>query len=94
MTRVELKTLIVEVDLKLQFLCFFTSLCDYGNADLHARGTTTITRARYNDVARLLDERNKWVLSKNCTPFTNYINETYNTQKDNAKYIDVVNANV
>ena len=59
MTRVELKTLIVEVDLKLQFLCLFTSLCDYGNADLHARGTTTITRARYNDVARLLDERNK-----------------------------------
>ena len=59
MTRVELKTLIVEVDLKLQFLCSFTSLCDYGNADLHARGTITITRRGDSDVVRLLDEINK-----------------------------------
>ena len=88
MTRVERKTLIVKLDLKLRCLCFFTSSCDYSNADIHASGTITITRGGDSD------EINKWVIFKNCTPFTNYINETYNTQKDNAKYINVANANV
>ena len=94
MTRVERKTLIVELDLKLRCLCFFTSSCDYSNADIHASGTITITRRGDSDVVRLLDEINKWVIFKNGTPFTNYINETYNTQKNNAKNIDVTNANV
>ena len=78
----------MELDLKLRCLCFFTSLCDYSNADIHASGTITSTRRGDSD------EINKWVIFKNCTPFTNYINETYNTQKDNAKYINVANANV
>ena len=39
---------------------------------------------------RLLDERNKGVICKNCAPFTNCISEISNTQIDNAKHIDVV----
>ena len=37
---------------------------------------------------RRLDERNKGVIFKICAPFTG--SEINNTEKDNAKYIDVV----
>ena len=37
-----------------------------------------------------LDERDKGVIFKNCTPFINGISEINNTQIDNAKDIDIV----
>ena len=67
-----------------------TSLCDYSDAYTLVSGTITITGAGNNDAARQLDERNKWVILKNYTSFTECIGEKNNTQIDHAKYIDVV----
>ena len=53
-------------------------------------GTITITEAESDDTAKGLDERNKVVIFKNCSPFTDCMREINNTQIDNAKYIDVV----
>ena len=39
---------------------------------------------------RRLDERNKGVRFKICTPFTDCVSEINNSQKDDAKYIDAV----
>ena len=39
---------------------------------------------------RLLDERNKRVIIENCAPFTDRISEINNSQRDNAKYLDVL----
>ena len=63
-----------------------SSLCNYGNAYILFKGTTTITGAGADAAARQGDERNKQVIFKICTPFTdNNIDETKNTQVDNAK---------
>ena len=43
-----------------------------------------------DDASKLLDERNKEGISKNCTPFTKCISNTNNTPIDYAKDIDVV----
>ena len=64
-----------------------SSLCDYSDAYILISGTITITRAGNDDAARRSDERNKGVIFKNCTPFTDCISEISNTQIDNAKYI-------
>ena len=50
----------------------------------------TIISAGADETARDVDERNKQVISKNCAPFTNCINEIDNTQIDNAKGINVL----
>ena len=52
--------------------------------------TMTIISAGADETARDVDERNKQVISKNCAPFTNCINEIDNTQIDNAKGINVL----
>ena len=51
--------------------------------------TITITGAEGDDAAKREDERNKVVIFKNCVPFTDCTSEINNTQKDNAKYIEV-----
>ena len=66
-----------------------SSSCDYCDAYILVSGTITINEARNDEVTRL-DKRNKEVIFKNCTPFTDCISDINNTQKDNAKYIDVV----
>ena len=43
-----------------------------------------------DDASKLLDERNKEGIFKNCTPFTKCISNTNNTQIDYTKDIDVV----
>ena len=53
-------------------------------------GTTTIDREADDDAAKLLDERNKGVIFKNCVPFTEFISNINNTQIDNARDIDLV----
>ena len=50
----------------------------------------TIAGAGDDAAARQADERDKGVVFKNCTPFTNFISEINNTQVDNAKDIDIV----
>ena len=53
------------------------------------RGTIT-TRTGADATARLPDERNKYVIFKNCTLFTSHISEQNNTQIVHAKDFDVV----
>ena len=61
-----------------------SSLCDYSDAYILAKGRIRITGARVDAAARQADERDKDVAFKNCAPFTNYISEINNTQVDNA----------
>ena len=67
-----------------------SSLCDYSDAYIFAKGTKTINRRGADATARQADERNKGVSFKNCAPFINCISEINNTQIDNAKDIDIV----
>ena len=67
-----------------------TSLCDYDDAYILVNGTITITGAGNDDAAKRLDEKNKGVIFKNFSPFTDCISEINNAQIDNSKYIDVV----
>ena len=54
------------------------------------RGTITITGAGADDAIKQLDERDKGVTYKSCTPYTDCISKINNTQIDNAKDVDVV----
>ena len=67
-----------------------SSLCDYSDLYILAKGKITITGAGDDVAARQADERDKSVAFKNCVPFTNCISEINNTQTDNAKDIDIV----
>ena len=67
-----------------------SSLCDYSDAYILAKGRITITGAGADVAARQEDERDKGPAFKNCAPFINCISEINNTQVDNAKDIDIV----
>ena len=67
-----------------------SSLCDYRDVYILVSGTITVIGAGTDDAAKWLDERNKRVIFKSCTAFTDCIKEINNTQTDNLKYIDVV----
>ena len=67
-----------------------SSLCDYSDAYVLAVGTITNDGAGADDNEKRVDERNKGVIFKNCSPFTDWINEINNAQIDHAKELDVV----
>ena len=52
-----------------------SSLCDYSDAYIHAKGTVTIPNTR--TAAAAADNRNKNVIFKNCATFTNCISEIH-----------------
>ena len=56
-----------------------SSLCDYSDAYIHAKGTVTIpnTRTAAAAAAAAADNRNKNVIFKNCATFTNCISEIH-----------------
>ena len=66
-----------------------SNLCDYLDAYILVKGTITITVAGDDDVAKRVDERNKGVIFKNWVPFTKCISRINNTDRDNAKDIDI-----
>ena len=66
------------------------SLCDYSDSYILVSGTIAIDGAGADDAAKRLDKRNKRVIFKKCTPFTDCISEINNNQIDNAKDLDVV----
>ena len=53
-------------------------LCDYSDACILVVRAITITGSRADDATKQSDKRNKGVLFKNCTPFTDYISEINN----------------
>ena len=61
------------------------SLYDYGDANILASGTTTVA-----EVAVGRGNNSVEVVFKNCTPCTHCISKINNTQKGNAKNIDIV----
>ena len=65
-----------------------SSLCDYSDAYILAKGNITVD----NTTAACADANNadKKAIFKNCAPFTNCISEINNTQIDNAKDIEIV----
>ena len=67
-----------------------SSLCDYSDAYILARGTIIVVGAGVETAARAADRNNKQVLFKNCTPFTDCISEINNSQVDNTKDLGVV----
>ena len=77
-------------DVKFKTTMLRSNLCDYADAYILVKGTITITGARDHDAAKLLDERNKGVIFKNCAPFTKCISRINNTDIDNARDIDIV----
>ena len=52
-----------------------SSLCDYSDAYILVAGTITSTGAGDNDAAKQADEKNKEVIFKNFTPFTDCISK-------------------
>ena len=67
-----------------------SSLCDYSDAYILAKGSITITGDGVDDTAKRADEIKKDVILKNCPPFTECISKKNNFQVDNAKDLDVV----
>ena len=80
----------VNSQIKFKTIMLKSSLCDYSDAYVLAKGTITIAGAGDDAAARQADERDKRVAFKNCAPFINCISEINNTQIDNAKDIDIV----
>ena len=65
-----------------------SSLCDYSDADIHVKGTITVSNTE--DAGAAANNSNKKVAFKNFAPFTDCVSEINNTQVDNAEDIDVV----
>ena len=55
------------------------NLCDYTDVYILVKGTIIITGSGDDDAAKRLDEQNKWVIFKNCVPFTKCISRINNT---------------
>ena len=65
-----------------------SSLCDYSDAYVLVKGTSTVNNN--TAAAAAANNTNKKVIFINCAPFTNCTSEINNTQVDNAKDIDIV----
>ena len=65
-----------------------SSLCDYSGAYMLAKGAITVPNTATAGVA--VNNNNKKVIFKNCTPFTDCTTEVNNTQVDDAQKIDIV----
>ena len=65
-----------------------SSLCDYSDAYVLAKGTSTVNNTAA--AAAAANNTNKKVIFINCAQFTYWISEINNTQVDNAKDIDIV----
>ena len=77
-------------DIRFKTTMLKSSLCDYIDAYILAKGRISITGARDVIAARKADERNKGVIFKNCAPFINCKSEINNTKIYNARDIDRV----
>ena len=67
-----------------------SSLCDYSDAYIFAKGRITIAKAGDNVRARQADERNRGITFKTSVPFISYKSGLNNIEIDNAKDIDSV----
>ena len=78
----------VNKQIKFKTKMLKSSLYDYSDAYILAKGTITVNNTAAADADA--NNTNNKVILKNCAPFTNCISEIVNTQVDNAKDIDIV----
>ena len=78
----------VNSQIKFKTTMLKSSLCDYSDAYILAKGTISVTNTAAADADA--NNINKKVIFKNCAPFINCISEINNTQIDNAKDIDII----
>ena len=69
-----------------------SSLCDYSDAYILVRATTTVpnTAAAAAAAAAAAENNRQNIIIKNCAPFTKCISEINNTRIDSAKDIDTI----
>ena len=77
-------------DIRFKTTMLRSNLQDYADAYILVKRTITITGAGADDAAKQLDERNKGVIFKNCSPFTKCISRINNTDIDTAQDFDIV----
>ena len=77
-------------DIRFKTTMLRSSLCDYADPYILAKGTVTITGAGNDDETKRADERGKGVTFKNCAPFTKCISRIKNTDIDNPQDIEIV----
>ena len=65
-------------------------VCDLKDAYILVKKTITITRTVTDASARIVNERIRQVMFKNCAWFTDCKSETYDTSVENAEDLDVV----
>ena len=75
-------------DIKIRISVIKSILCDCSVAYIHVK--TTLTVENIAAAAAPVNNTSKKIIIKNCAPFTNCINETNNTQVDDAQDIDIV----
>ena len=78
----------VNSQIKFKTTMLKSSFCDYSDAYILVKGTISVNNTAAAGAA--VNNINKKVIFKNCTPFTNCISKINNTQVDNAKGIDIV----
>ena len=66
------------------------SLCDYSDAYILVKETTTVVGQRANDAAIAADRNNNEVIFKNSTSFSKQISKINNADIDNAEDLDIV----
>ena len=76
--------LINKLDLKQQMLR--SSLCDYSDVYILAKGNITVNTAADGPANNI----GKKLIFKNCAPFTNCIGKINNTQINNSEYTDII----
>ena len=77
-------------DIRFKATMLRSNLCYYADACILVKGNITITAAGNDDAEKRLDERNKGVIFKNCSPFTKCISRINNTDIYNAQDINIV----
>ena len=77
---------ITNSQIKFKTLMLSSSLCGNSDAHIRVKETIEIVGAGAKEDAKHTGKRNKQTTFKNCTPFTDCINEIYDTQIGNAKY--------
>ena len=75
-------------DIKFKTTMLRSSLCDYADAYILAKGT--VTGAGDDTAARRADERNKGIIFKNCPWFIKCISKINDTEVGNAQDINIV----
>ena len=78
----------VNSQIKFKTAMLKSSLCDYSDTYILAKGTISVNNTAAQGAAA--NNTNKKVIFKNCAPFTNCISEINNMQIDNAKDIDII----